>query len=234
MLPTEHELAERFGVSRFTVREAIRRLNELGLVSRHQGVGTRVVAAQIAGRYVLSLAAIPDLWRFVEATTLKVLRKKLIKAERRGDCRCRRSKATRGLRSRGCAWGARSPKASRFADAHLRQRRISRDRGSRRRQVGAGVRARRGSVRPPRVAAASGDHRDLRDREDRAPARRQRGFAGALDRARVHRSGTRRSWKSRGPSRRPAASRMRWTSTSNFPVNPLRFVPVVRTTGGAV
>jgi DNA-binding GntR family transcriptional regulator len=80
MLPTEHELAERFGVSRFTVREAIRRLNELGLVSRHQGVGTRVVAAQIAGRYVLSLAAIPDLWRFVEATTLKVLRKKLIKA----------------------------------------------------------------------------------------------------------------------------------------------------------
>ena len=80
MLPTEHELAERFGVSRFTVREAIRRLTELGLVSRHQGVGTRVVASEIAGRYVMSLAAIPDLWRFVEATTLKVLRKKLIKS----------------------------------------------------------------------------------------------------------------------------------------------------------
>src|SRR3546814_19168491 len=39
MLPTEIELCGRFDVSRFTVREALRRLDEMGLVSRRQGSG---------------------------------------------------------------------------------------------------------------------------------------------------------------------------------------------------
>ncbi len=49
LLPTELELCEQFGVSRHTVREAVRRLREMGLVTRHQGIGTRVKAKAATG-----------------------------------------------------------------------------------------------------------------------------------------------------------------------------------------
>src|ERR1700733_15713490 len=39
-LPTEEELCVRFSVSRYTVREALRRLREDSLVSSRQGAGT--------------------------------------------------------------------------------------------------------------------------------------------------------------------------------------------------
>jgi GntR family transcriptional regulator len=42
-LPTEEELCARFSVSRYTVREALRRLREDNLVSSRQGAGTVVV-----------------------------------------------------------------------------------------------------------------------------------------------------------------------------------------------
>lgn len=45
-VPTEHELAERHGVSRFTVREALRKLTDDGLIRRRRGSGT-VVASDI-------------------------------------------------------------------------------------------------------------------------------------------------------------------------------------------
>jgi GntR family transcriptional regulator, histidine utilization repressor len=39
-MPSEHELVERFGVSRMTVGRALRELQAEGLVTRHQGLGT--------------------------------------------------------------------------------------------------------------------------------------------------------------------------------------------------
>ncbi|HYA96125.1 MAG TPA: GntR family transcriptional regulator, partial [Terriglobales bacterium] len=42
MLPPERELAETFGVSRSSVRDAIRRLELLGMVEPRQGAGTVV------------------------------------------------------------------------------------------------------------------------------------------------------------------------------------------------
>lgn len=42
-LPSEHALAERYGVSRVTVRAAMRSLREAGLVSTRQGVGAVVL-----------------------------------------------------------------------------------------------------------------------------------------------------------------------------------------------
>jgi len=74
MLPTEAELCARFGVSRQTIREATRLLLQLGLVSRHQGVGTRVERATVAETYVQRLGALPDLWQYVKETRRKVLR----------------------------------------------------------------------------------------------------------------------------------------------------------------
>ena len=56
-LPTEHELCERFSVSRYTVREALRRLRDDNLVSSRPRAGTMVVprpsvARLCAGRHV--------------------------------------------------------------------------------------------------------------------------------------------------------------------------------------
>lgn len=74
MLPTEAELCAQFGVSRQTIREATRLLLQLGLVSRHQGVGTRVERATVAETYVQRLARLPDIWQYVKETRRKVLR----------------------------------------------------------------------------------------------------------------------------------------------------------------
>lgn len=57
MLPTEAVLCKQFGVSRHTVREALRKLGDMGLVSRHQGIGTRVKARQGSSRFVQSIDA---------------------------------------------------------------------------------------------------------------------------------------------------------------------------------
>jgi DNA-binding GntR family transcriptional regulator len=75
LLPAESELSARFAVSRFTVREAIRKLTEAGLLSRHQGVGTRVEAAESQARYVQYIGSIEDFWQYVADTRLHVLKR---------------------------------------------------------------------------------------------------------------------------------------------------------------
>ncbi|MDO8441085.1 MAG: GntR family transcriptional regulator [Polaromonas sp.] len=70
LLPTEMALCTQFGVSRHTVREAVRRLQERGLVTRQRGIGTSVKANRAESRYVQSTAAISDLPRYVEDTRL--------------------------------------------------------------------------------------------------------------------------------------------------------------------
>ncbi len=81
LLPTEQELCDRFGISRHTAREALRKLRDLGLVSRNQGIGTRVESAEIAGHYVASLNSIQDMWRHVEQTRPRVIFRSVEKKE---------------------------------------------------------------------------------------------------------------------------------------------------------
>jgi len=63
-LPTEEELCERFSVSRYTVREALRRLREDSLVSSRQGAGTTVVPPRPSDSYVHEVTSINDLVAF--------------------------------------------------------------------------------------------------------------------------------------------------------------------------
>jgi GntR family transcriptional regulator len=70
LLPPELQLCTQFGVSRHTMREAIRKLQERGLISRQRGVGTRIKAAKPESRYVQSTAAISDLLQYVQDTRL--------------------------------------------------------------------------------------------------------------------------------------------------------------------
>ena len=73
LLPGEHELCARFGVSRHTVREALRDLASLGLVDRRQGSGTRVISPAPRARYVQSMLTLDDLRQYA-ADTRHVIR----------------------------------------------------------------------------------------------------------------------------------------------------------------
>jgi DNA-binding GntR family transcriptional regulator len=70
-LPTEVELCQRFDVSRATVREALRTIEEAGLIERRQGSGTTVVALQSPVRYVLSVTSETDILRYAADTVLE-------------------------------------------------------------------------------------------------------------------------------------------------------------------
>ncbi len=81
MLPTEATLCTQFGVSRQTVREATRLLLQLGLVSRHRGVGTRVERATVPEHYVQRLNSPDDFTQYVNETRRKVLRTTDVRAD---------------------------------------------------------------------------------------------------------------------------------------------------------
>ena len=63
-LPTEDELCSRFAVSRYTIREALRRLREDGLVSSRQGSGTTVIPCDPTGSGIHQVTSINDLINF--------------------------------------------------------------------------------------------------------------------------------------------------------------------------
>jgi DNA-binding GntR family transcriptional regulator len=60
-LPTEHELCERFGVSRFTVRQALSRLREAGILDARPGIGTIVVSSADRVTFVHTLSSMEEL-----------------------------------------------------------------------------------------------------------------------------------------------------------------------------
>ena len=64
LLPNELELVEHYKTSRHTVRAALARLQELGLVSRRKNVGTRVESAKARDGFRPSLASVDDLVQF--------------------------------------------------------------------------------------------------------------------------------------------------------------------------
>jgi GntR family transcriptional regulator len=67
-LPTEHELCQRFAVSRYTIREALRRLRDDNLVSSRPRTGTLVVPRPSSDSYVQHVMSINDLLEFATGT----------------------------------------------------------------------------------------------------------------------------------------------------------------------
>lgn len=72
LLPTETELCREFDVSRHTVREALRRLVDMGLLVRQAGVGTTVRSNRLASRYVQTGEDTLALMRYVRDVSLSV------------------------------------------------------------------------------------------------------------------------------------------------------------------
>lgn len=71
-LPTEFELCEQFGVSRFTAREALKRLVAMGVVSRQARVGTIVTAAKVQRGYHQHMGSVSDLYQYATDTSLRI------------------------------------------------------------------------------------------------------------------------------------------------------------------
>jgi GntR family transcriptional regulator len=69
-IPGELELVARHGVSRHTVREALRLVTELGLLERRQGIGTVVRAKQSNQAYVQLLRSPAELLQYPEDSRL--------------------------------------------------------------------------------------------------------------------------------------------------------------------
>jgi DNA-binding GntR family transcriptional regulator len=67
-LPTEHELCRQLGVSRFTIREAVRVLSTDGLVRRKPRAGTVVAALPDDTRYSHGIGSLRDLFQYAQST----------------------------------------------------------------------------------------------------------------------------------------------------------------------
>lgn len=81
MLPTELELCERFGVSRFTVREALRRLHDLGMLNRRRGSGTVVRCLEPQATFVQALNSMSEMLQYPPETQIKALKSQEVTAD---------------------------------------------------------------------------------------------------------------------------------------------------------
>src|SRR5690606_36528984 len=69
-LPTEAELCARFEVSRFTVRAALGRLEQQGIVLRRPRIGTVVASKAARKRYAVSVGSLSELLAFLDSTVV--------------------------------------------------------------------------------------------------------------------------------------------------------------------
>lgn len=72
LIPTEAELCEEFAVSRYTIREALRRLSEAGFVARRQGSGTLVIAQEPTGNFTHSMRSLTELFQYAVDTRFAI------------------------------------------------------------------------------------------------------------------------------------------------------------------
>ena len=119
-LPPERELCATFGASRHTVRDAVRRLTEQGLIARRAGAGTMVLRRTRSGGFTQQISAIPDLLAYVKNAQLEVLAAGDIRAsaQEAGLLRCRRGQAWHRLEALKHLRRAKKPVAYVLAYVH--------------------------------------------------------------------------------------------------------------------
>ena len=119
-LPPELELCAEFRASRHTVREAIRRLAEQGLIARRAGAGTTVLRRSASGGYTQRISAVPDLLAYAKNARLEVLDSRDVKvsAIEARLLKCRRGQWWHRLTALKYLAGARRPVAYVLAFTH--------------------------------------------------------------------------------------------------------------------
>jgi DNA-binding GntR family transcriptional regulator len=108
-LPTEETLGRRFGVSRHTVREALRALREEGLVTSRQGAGTTVVRRMSRPLYSCSVASIEELLQYATEARYAVDKSAIVVADRTLADRLGCGIGQRWLRVEGFRYTAGAP-----------------------------------------------------------------------------------------------------------------------------
>ncbi|WP_161854750.1 GntR family transcriptional regulator [Bradyrhizobium sp. CCBAU 051011] len=99
LIPTELELAARYDVSRQTVRAAMRRLTELGAVSRRKGSGTRVETRERPQEsFQQTLGSLSDLVELAAATDRDIRRIETVVMDRQAARRFGCQPGSRWLR----------------------------------------------------------------------------------------------------------------------------------------
>ena len=78
LLPTEMELCALYGISRSTVREALRRVRDAGLISRRRRTGTKVIAQTPPVIYRQPTNSIRDLLQYADETKIEILSEKRV------------------------------------------------------------------------------------------------------------------------------------------------------------
>ena len=73
-MPPENELTKRFGVSRHTIREALRILSDMKLVDRQAGHGTVVKSSEAKVNYTQSIKNLTEILKYPEETRITVIR----------------------------------------------------------------------------------------------------------------------------------------------------------------
>jgi len=101
LLPTEMELCAHYGISRSTVREALRKLRDAGLISRHRRTGTKVIAQLPPAIYRQPTNSISDLLQYADETRIQILSEKRVicDAQLAGVLECREGHAWLRLNS---------------------------------------------------------------------------------------------------------------------------------------
>lgn len=82
LLPAEPELCAHYGLSRHTVREGVRKLVEMGLVSRQQGIGTKVISANVEPNNFSAATSLEALFSYVNGTWLRILGERWVTADK--------------------------------------------------------------------------------------------------------------------------------------------------------
>lgn len=72
-LPSEADFCAEFDASRFTIREALRRLQAEGLVARRQGAGSTVIRRRAEGLFVQNYGTIDQLLQFARDTDYRLI-----------------------------------------------------------------------------------------------------------------------------------------------------------------
>jgi len=80
-LPTEAQLCTKYGISRYTAREALRQLRDAGLITRRPRAGSTVTSARSGSAFSLPVSSAADLFRYATDARFLIERRERIRAD---------------------------------------------------------------------------------------------------------------------------------------------------------